>query len=222
MSNGSPSKGTDLKALLQELKTNRRTQGMLVAFAVILTWLLWPDAPKKKAGPGRIGSFQAAGLDDRQMNALQKLPDLAKLDMAGELPNQSKMHRDLFLFEGLPPPQPLPPPPPPPQPPPTEADLRLMAEKTARDAMLSTRPQGFRYIGFLQTKTSGAIGAFFKGEEPFTFQIGHIESATWKLVKLTDTKAEFQNTKYADMRMVLEVRDYAGSLAPGTQVTNEF
>ena len=35
MSNGSPSKGTDVKALLQELKTNRRTQGMLVAFANI-------------------------------------------------------------------------------------------------------------------------------------------------------------------------------------------
>lgn len=97
-----------------------------------------------------------------------------------------------------------------------------MAEKAARESMLSTRPQGLRYIGFLQTKTSGLIGAFFKGEEPFTFQIGHIENATWKLVKLTDTKAEFQNTKYADMLMALEVRDYAGSLSPGSQTTNEF
>ena len=222
MSNGSPSKGTDWKALLQELKTNRRTQGMLVAFVVILTWLLWPDAPKRKAGPGRIGSLQAAGLEDRQLSLLQKLPDLAKLDMAGELPNESKMHRDLFLFEGAPPPPPPPAPPPPPPPPPTEESLKLMAEKATRDAMFSTRPQGLRYIGFLQSNTSGPIGAFFKGEEPFTFQIGHIESGTWKLVKLTDTKAEFQNTKYADMLMALEVRDYAGSLSPGSQVTNEF
>jgi hypothetical protein len=221
MSNGSPSKGTDAKALFQELKTNRRTQGMLVLFVIILTWLLWPDAPKKKAGPGRVGSMQAAGLDDRQISALQKLPDLAKLDMAGELPNQSKMHRDLFLFEGPPPP----PPPPEPiklPPPPTEAELKLMAEKAARDAMLATRPQSLRYIGYLQSKTSGFIGAFFKGEEPFTFQLGHIENTNWKLVKLTDTKAEFQNSKYADMKMVLEVRDYAGSLSPGAQVTNEF
>ncbi len=222
MSNGSLSKGTDVKALLQELKTNRRTQGMLVAFVVILAWLLWPDTPKKKAGPGRVGSLQAAGLDDRQMSALQKLPALAKLDMAGELPNESKMHRDLFLFEGVPLPPPALAPPPPPPPPPTEEDLKLMGEKATRDAMFYTRPQGLRYIGFLQSKTSGLIGAFFKGEEPFTFRIGHIESDTWKLVKLTDTKAEFQNTKYADMQMVLEVRDYAGSLSPGSQVTNEF
>ena len=221
MSNGS-SKGTDVKALLQELKTNRRTQGMLVAFVVILAWLLWPDAPKKKSGPGRVGSLQAASLDERQLTALQKLPDLAKLDMAGELPNETKMYRDLFLFEGLPPPPPMPPPPPPPPPPPTEEELKLMAERAAREAMQATRPQALRYIGFLKSKTSGLIGAFFKGEEPFTFRIGHIENTNWKLVKVTDTQAEFQNTKYPDMRMVLEVRDYAGSLSPGAQVTNEF
>ena len=100
--------------------------------------------------------------------------------------------------------------------------MKASAEKSAWDAMFSTRPQSLRYIGFLQTKTAGIIGAFFKGEEPFTFQIGHIESATWKLVKLTDTKAEFQNTKYADMRMVLEARDFTGPAGPNNQVTNDF
>lgn len=222
MSNGAPSKGMDSKALLLELKTNRRTQIALVAFVGILTWLLWPDAPKRKSGPTRVGLSQPAGLDSRQMNALGNLPKLAKLDMAGELPNESKMHRDLFLFEG-PPPPPLPPrPPQPPPPPPTEAELKAEAEKSARDAEFSTRPQYLRYIGFLETKTSGIIGAFFKGDEPFTFQIGHIEKATWKLVKLTDKMAEFQNTKYVDMKMALEARDYAGSGGANTQVTNDF
>ena len=221
MSNGSPSKSLDVKALLQELKTNRRTQGMLVLFVIVLVWL-WPSAPKKKAGPGRVGSMQAAGLDDRQIAALQKLPDLAKLDMAGELPNETKMHRDLFLFEGVPPPPPPPPPPSPPPPPPTEAELKAMADRAARESMLATRPQALRYIGFLESKSSGLIGAFFKGEEPFTFTIGHMENTNWKLVKLGDTQAEFQNTKYADMRMVLEVRDYAGSASSGAHVTNEF
>jgi hypothetical protein len=88
--------------------------------------------------------------------------------------------------------------------------------------MLATRPQGLRYIGFLQTKTAGLIGAFFKGEEPFTFQIGHMENTNWKLVKVTEKMAEFQNTKYADMKMVLEVRDLAGATGPSAQVTNEF
>lgn len=220
MSNGSLAKGLDVKALLQELKTNRRTQGMLVVFVVMLVWL-WPSAPKRKAGPGRVGSLQAAGLDDRQLSLLGKLPDLAKLDMAGELPNQAKMHRDLFLFEG----PPKPPPPPEPvkvPPPPTAEELKAAALKALRVAEEATRPQGLRYIGFLHSKSAGAIGAFFKGEEPFTFKIGHIENSSWKLVKLTEKQAEFQNTKYADMRMALEVRDFAGALSPGAQVTNEF
>ena len=88
--------------------------------------------------------------------------------------------------------------------------------------MNATKPQGLRYIGFLQSKTSGLIGAFFKGEEPFTFQLGHIENTNWKLVKLTDKQAEFQNLKYTDMRMALEVRDFAGAVGTSTQVTNEF
>ena len=88
--------------------------------------------------------------------------------------------------------------------------------------MFSTRPQGLRYIGFIRSKTSGIIGAFFKNEEPFTYTLGHMEGDTWKLVSLTDTKAEFQNTKYTDMRMSLEVRDFAGAASAGTQFTNEF
>ncbi|TAN35225.1 MAG: hypothetical protein EPN23_11425 [Verrucomicrobia bacterium] len=220
MSNGSPSKSLDVKALLQELKTNRRTQGMLVLFVIVLVWL-WPSAPKKKAGPGRVGSMQAAGLDDRQIAALQKLPDLAKLDMAGELPNETKMHRDLFLFEGLPPKfEPLPKPKEPD--PPTPAELEALAKKAAWESMFATRPQALRYIGFLESKSAGIIGAFFKGEEPFTFQIGHMENTNWKLVKLGEAQAEFQNTKYPDMKMVLQVRDYAGSSSAGSQVTNEF
>ncbi len=221
MSNGSLSKGMDAKALLQELKTNRRTQGMLVVFVIVLVWL-WPSAaPKRKSGSGRVGSVQTAGLTDAQVGALGKLPDLAKLDMAGELPNEAKMHRDLFLFEGVPPPPPPPPPVKIPDPP-TPAELEAAAKKALRDAEQATRPQALRYIGFLESKTSGPIGAFFKGEEPFTFPLGHMENTTWKLVKLSDTKAEFQNTKYADMRMVLEVRDYAGSAGANTQVTNDF
>ncbi len=220
MSNGSPSKSLDVKALLQELKTNRRTQAMLVLFVIVLVWL-WPSAPKKKAVLGRVGSMQAAGLDDRQIAALQKLPDLAKLDMAGELPNETKMHRDLFLFEGVPPP-PQPRKPDPIPEPPTKEELEALAKKAAWESMFATRPQALRYIGFLESKSAGLIGAFFKGEEPFTFQLGHLENTNWKLVKLSDTQAEFQNTKYADMKMVLEARDYAGYANPGARVTNEF
>ena len=54
-----------------------------------------------------------------------------------------------------------------------------------------------------------------------SLSLGHIENTTWKLVKLTDLKAEFQNIKYADMRMALKSRTMPDH-KPGAQVTNEF
>ena len=44
--NASPS--LDRRAMLQELRTNRRTQVALAAFVVIMAYLFWPDAPKTR------------------------------------------------------------------------------------------------------------------------------------------------------------------------------
>ena len=57
-----------------------------------------------------------------------------------------------------------------------------------------------------------------KGEEPVTLTQGALLRERWKLVSILDTKAEFQNTKYPDLRVVLEVREASG----GTAVTNQF
>ena len=89
--------------------------------------------------------------------------------------------------------------------------------------MFATRPQGWRYLGFLRSNSAGVIGAFFKGDDPMTLKIGYVEGSNWKLVNMTDVKAEFQNLKYQDMRVSIEVRDFSG--APGNNpnaVTNEF
>jgi hypothetical protein len=207
----SPSaRGFDYQAMLQELRTNRRTQAALVAFALILGYALYtffaPDAPRARR---TAVAGTSANLDPRQLQGLRRLPDLAALDKAGELPPSPKVQRDLFMFEAPPAPVVKVKPPPPP-PPPTEAELaqqRLAQEKAAE---FSGRPQELRYLGFFKGNPSGTVGAFMKGEEPVTLVQGTILKERWKLITILDTRAEFQNTKYPDLRLVLEAREASG------------
>ncbi|MBI1754240.1 MAG: hypothetical protein HY014_15325 [Acidobacteria bacterium] len=55
-----------------------------------------------------------------------------------------------------------------------------------------------------------------KGEEPVTLVQGSLLRDRWKLVTVLDTRAEFQNTKYPDLRVVLEAREASGG-APVNQ-----
>lgn len=200
----------DFQAMLQELRGNRRTQAALVAFALVLTYALYtilaPDAPRpKRAASAGSGS----SLDPRQLAGLRKLPDLAALDRAGELPPGAKVQRDLFLFEAPPPPpKPVKPPPPPPPPSPEELERQRLAQEKA--AEFAGRPQNLRYLGFFKGNPAGLVGAFMKGEEPVTLVQGTLVGDRWKLVSILETRAEFQNTKYPDLRMVLEAHDASG------------
>ncbi len=208
--------GFDFQAMTQELRTNRKTQAALVAFALILAFglytILAPDAPKgRRSADPRSG----ASLDPRQLQGLRRLPDLAALDKAGELPPAGKVQRDLFMFEAPPPPpvkvKPIPPPPPPTA---EELDIKRKAEEKA--AEFAGRPQDLRYLGFFKGSPSGTVGAFMKGEEPVTLTQGTLLKERWKLVAILDAKAEFQNTKYPDLRLVLEAREASGA-APVNQ-----
>lgn len=208
-----PSAGFDFQAMRQELRSNPKTQIALAAFALVLLYALYtflaPDAPKgRKTAATRTGS----NLDPRQLQSLRRLPDLAALGKAGELPPAAKTQRDLFMFEA-PPPPPVKVKPPPPPPPPTPEELarqRLAQEKAAEWA---GRPQDLRYLGFFKGSPSGTVGAFMKGEEPVTLTPGTLLKERWKLVSILDTRAEFQNMKYPDQRLVLEVRETSGAAA---------
>ena len=215
------SKKTDPKAWLQELKANRQTQVALVGFLAVLTWLFWPDPPKK---PRRAStpSGGSQSLDSRQIAALKRLPDLAKLDRARELPSDSRMARDLFVFDG---PQPIiipkvvkvePPKPPTPE---ELAARQLQAEK---DAELNLRPTSLRYLGYIESPSAGRWGSFLKGEVPELHKPGAMVGTRWKLLKLSDKKAEFQNTKFFDLTFTLEARDSMGTTPTGAAVSNEF
>jgi UDP:flavonoid glycosyltransferase YjiC (YdhE family) len=204
----------DVKEMLQELRGNRKTQVALAAFVVIMAYIFWPDSPKTRKATMHSAS---GSMDPRQLQGLRRLPDLASLDKAGELPRDAKVQRDLFLFEAPPPPAPVkvkaPPPPPPPTP------EQLAAQKLAQEkaAEYAGRPQDLRYIGFFKGSPAGTVGAFMKGEEPVTLVLGSTLGSHWKLATVLDTRAEFQNTKYPDLRMVLEARE-----ASGGPVTNQF
>ncbi|WP_243302248.1 hypothetical protein [Geothrix oryzisoli] len=211
-----PPRAFDLQSMFQELRGNRRTQAALVAFALVLAYALYtilaPDAPRAKQA---TAAGSGSTLDPRQLLGLRKLPDLAALDRAGELPPAAKVQRDLFLFEAPPPPpKAVKPPPPPPPPSPEEVERQRLAQ--AKAAEFAGRPQTLRYLGYFKGSPSGLVGAFMKGEEPVTLTQGAMVGDRWKLVTILDTRAEFQNTKYPDLRLVLEARDASGG-APVNQ-----
>lgn len=206
----------NLKELLQELKTNRRTQLALGAFVLVLGWMLWTlggdDTPKHRTV---AASTSEGSLDPRQVQSLKKFPDLAALDKAGELPPIPKLVRDLFVFDApKPPPPPVKPPPPPPPPTPEELEQQRVAQaKQSEMGMIGN----LRYVGFMQGSPAGTIGAFFNGEDPVTLTIGQVYQTDWKLVSVTETSAQFQNTKYPDLTTT---RSAVDSSAP--PVSNNF
>ncbi|GLH74608.1 hypothetical protein GETHLI_31100 [Geothrix limicola] len=207
----------DFQAMRQEIRSNPKTQIALAAFLLVMGYALYsflsPDAPKGHKAAAKTGS----NLDPRQLQGLRRLPDLAALGKAGELPPVAKQQRDLFMFEA-----PLPPPPPvkvvvpPPPPPPTAEELQRQKLAQEKAAEFAGRPQDLRYLGFFKGSPSGKVGAFMKGEEPVTLVQGSVLKDRWKLMSVLDTKAEFQNTKYPDLRLVLEVREASGG-APVNQ-----
>lgn len=205
--------GFDIQSMRQELRSNPKTQIALAAFALVLLYALYtffaPDTSKgRKTTANRTGST----LDPRQLLGLRRLPDLAALGKAGELPPVAKIQRDLFLFEApAPPPPKVKPPPPPPPPTPEELERQRLAQDKA--AEFAGRPQDLRYLGFFKGSPSGTVGAFMKGEEPVTLTSGTLLKERWKLVSILDTRAEFQNTKYPDLRLVLEVREASSGTA---------
>jgi len=214
-------KGSSVSAMLQDLKSNRRVQ-VALAVLVLMIWYLWPTAPPT-AARGTEAHRPSAPLGDRQSRDLQKLPDLAKLDRAGELPSEDRMLRDLFLFEGIV--KPPPPPPvvkvvPPPPPTPEQVAAQKLAAERAREA--ATKPGNLRYLGYLATPKTGRMGAFEKGEEPVTIKQGDLANPQWRLVKVTDTSAEFQNLKFPDLKHRIDVVDPRGAGTHSDHPANEF
>jgi hypothetical protein len=88
--------------------------------------------------------------------------------------------------------------------------LDARALRQARDQETASRPQDLRYLGYMGTATAGRMGAFMRGEEPVTIKPGDLVNPHWRLVKLSDVSAEFQNLKFADIRHKIVAVDLQG------------
>jgi len=214
--NGSTLKGADAKAMLQDLKGNRRVQGALVLLALML-WYVWPASKPAVRLAGAKGAPSALG--DLKARELGRLPQLSRLDKAGELPTEARLLRDLFQFEGEPPPpKPVKPPPPPPPPAAEELEARRLAQERAQEG--ASRPSNLRYLGYLATGKAGRLGAFMKGEEGLTCRQGELVNPRWRLTKVTDLSAEFRNVKFTDLQFRLDSVEPKASAT--TTPANEF
>jgi len=204
----------DPKALLQELKTNRKTQIALGGLALVLIYSIYSlVSDPSNSKPKKSSRNFTVPIADRQMAALQKLPDLARLNQVGELPGDDHMYRDLFTFD-MPAPPPVkvkPVPPPPPPPPPTPEQLAAEKLRKDRESEMNIRPQTLKYLGYMGTASSGRLGDFLKGEDPVTIRLGDLANPHWRLQTLNENFAEFQNLKYPDLRYRIE----AGGTKPG-------
>ncbi|WP_005037315.1 hypothetical protein [Holophaga foetida] len=213
---------TSFQNLLQELRTKRWTQVALVVMVLLCAYVFWPEAPK---GRGRTasGSQSSTRLEPAQLQALRSLGDLAGLRRAGELPGEDRMYRDVFLFDTPPPPAPKPKPLPPP-PPPSPEELKAAQLRAARQAEQGTQPSQLRYLGHLESRSSGRIGAFMKSEEPITLKKGQLVNPKWRLQELTDETAVFQNLTYTDMRYTLRATEAqaGGPQSASRAKSNEF
>jgi len=208
--------------LLQELRTRRWTQVALVVMVLLCAYVFWPETPTAKGKrPG--GGQSSARMEATQLQALRGLSDLAQLHRAGELPNEDRAYRDLFLFDTPPPPAPKPKPLPPP-PPPSPEDIKAAQLRAARQSEQNSQPAQLRYLGHLDSRVSGRIGAFMKGEEPVTLKKGQLVSPKWRLQELTDETAVFQNMVYADIRYTLRATEAQAGKSPtaGRAQSNEF
>lgn len=204
-------KAVDAKQWIQQLKTDRKTQVVAVAFPLVALFLGWQlmDDGKPAARKTVTRTTSSAALNEAQVKQLQRLPNLARLDRAGALPTEDRTYRDPFIFDE---PAPKPPPPPkplPPPPPPTPEQIAEMVERQARHAEEASKPQ-LRYLGYFEKANGERFAAFMKNDEPFQVKKGNLLTLRWRLVDANRDKAIFQNLKYSDLRHEIAATDQGG------------
>jgi hypothetical protein len=195
-------KMTGPKAWLQEIKNSRKVQIALISLPVLI-WLLWPTSSSNNSSVShKDRNVASLELDSNQLRELSKLPNLSTLNAVANLPKATKTYRDLFLFETQKPIFTSQPPPPP-------SKEQIEAEKLARmrEQENNSWPSQLYYLGYLGTRSSGRLGAFLNSKDSLTIKYGGLVNAHWRLIKLNDMSAEFQNLKFSDLKHVVNVSE---------------
>lgn len=193
---------TSPRVWLQEIKNSRKIQIALLNIPVLI-WLIWPTTPSINSNVNsKDYDVKNLVLDDNQSRELKKLPNLSALNAVVNLPKEKKTCRDLFLFE-MPKPVFTPPPPAPP----SKEEIEAGRLARLREQEQSSWPRQLCYLGYLGTPSSGRLGAFINNRDPLTVKQGGLVNAHWRLIKLNDVSAEFQNLKFSDLRNVVDVSE---------------
>ena len=194
-------KFTGPKVWLQEIKNSRKMQIALLNIPVLI-WLLWPTTPSVNSEVNHKDyGVNNLVLDDNQSRELKKLPNLSALNAVVNFPKEKKACRDLFLFE-MPKPVFTPPPAPP-----SKEEIEVGRLARLREQEQSSWPRQLYYLGYLGTSSSGRLGAFINNKDPLTVKQGGLVNAHWRLIKLNDVSAEFQNLKFSDLRHVVDTSE---------------
>ena len=211
-----PARAFDFRSMLQELRSNRRTQAALVAFALVLIYgsiPSWRRIPRGRSAPPPVGMAPAwihASCWDCASCRIwppwiapgncRPAPRCSATSSSSRprrrLPSRSSRPRRRR------------------RPRPKNWNASAWPRRRPRNS-----PEGPRIcVTWASSRAipAGLVGAFMKGEEPVTLVQGALVGERWKLVSILDTRAEFQNTKYPDLRMVLEAREASGG-APVNQ-----
>ena len=209
-----PIKGAEPKSCS---RSSRPTAGSRWPWSALPVLVCCSGPPRPPPGPAGAPSRPAAPAwpwATARPGSCRSCPTWPSWTRPANCPREDRMYRDLFLFEG-------PPPPPPPAaaaPAPAAAAHPGAARgprpwRQDRAQETATRPQDLRYLGYLGTASSGRLGAFMRGEEPVTIKQGDLVNPQWRLVKLTDSSAEFQNLKFADLRHKIDAVGRSGPAA---------
>ncbi len=199
MSENAMSLTANLTTWRHELKSSRRVQGMLILSGLTTAWLLWPSPSNAQRAfrPKNGGTNDTCDLlSDARLSSISALPPLAKLDGSGALPNQSGMHRDLFLF-GEPVRLVMENPHPITMAAPVPEDPHIAELRAEEDFF----PHSLRYLGHLGSPSAGRFAGFIENEAASTLPVGAaLGQGHWRIKSILDDRVEFVNTRFPELR----------------------
>jgi hypothetical protein len=99
-----------------------------------------------------------------------------------------------------------------------------MALRAAKDREVKGQPSDYKFIGLIQGRNSPMQGVFLKGDDIDFYKIGEEATKNWKLMALNDEEAQFQNTRFIDLKFTLKAPQGGGTdqTRNQQQVTNLF
>jgi hypothetical protein len=100
-------------------------------------------------------------------------------------------------------------------------EIAATSRRNALDAENRARPT-HQLVGFIQGRNDPLLkGIFKKGDEIDFFTVGIELSPNWKLVAFNDDEAQFQNTKFDELKFSIKVQGSTSTSGRATSRATE-